>query len=195
MLVLFQRGDARAVGVANYNISHLQEIIDAGLTLPAVNQCPFHLHRSSAQKELVDFCVKHNIVFNSYSPLGIPDLTGNVPKSSSLLLHKFPSPMAANILDEPTVRSMATRYGCTPAQLLLAWIYQQGIPSNPRSYNAVHMRENMDIFNISISAGDMATLGGFPQDYCDLPDNWYECIPRATAAYRRAQSPWDALLG
>lgn len=178
MVSIFNSGGALAVGVSNYNASHLQEIIDAGLPLPAVNQCPFHLHRSSAQQSLRDFCAQHNILFNGYSPLGIPDLTVDAPASSSLLLHKFPAPMTANILDEPAVQQIAQAHQRSPAQVLLQWQYSLGIATNPRTADPAHMRENLNIFDFQLTASEIQTLGSFPQDYCDLPDNWYECVPR-----------------
>jgi diketogulonate reductase-like aldo/keto reductase len=178
MLKIFNDGGARAIGVSNYNSSHLQEIIDAGMPLPAVNQCPFHPHRSSAQQALRDFCTQHRILFNSYSPLGIPDLTVDVPASASLLLHKFPAPMTANILDEPAVLKIAAAHGRTAAEVVLAWEYALGIPTNPRSMDPAHMLQNMNIFDIQLTPAEMQTMGAFPQDYCDLPDNWYECVPR-----------------
>ena len=49
---------AQAVGVSNFNVDHLQEIIDAGLELPAVNQCPFNPHLFTAQKDLLAMCNK-----------------------------------------------------------------------------------------------------------------------------------------
>jgi glycerol 2-dehydrogenase (NADP+) len=88
MLEIFNKGEALGVGVANYNATHLQEIKDAGMLMPSVNQCPFNIHRSSSQQDTIDFCNKEGILFNSYSSLGIPDLTGDHPKTSALLLHK-----------------------------------------------------------------------------------------------------------
>ena len=51
---------------SNYNSTHLQEIIDAGLPLPAVNQIPFHLFHSSVQAETIAFCVAHGVLVNGY---------------------------------------------------------------------------------------------------------------------------------
>ena len=70
---IFNNGTAKSIGVANYNTSHLQEIIDAGMPLPSVNQVPYHLYNAAAQAELLAFCTAHKIVVLSYSPLGIPD--------------------------------------------------------------------------------------------------------------------------
>ena len=75
MLEIFDSGKALSVGVSNFNITHLEEIANAGLRLPSVNQCPFHLYRSSSQQRLRDYCRGHNITFWGYSPLGTDALT------------------------------------------------------------------------------------------------------------------------
>ena len=71
---IWKSGKSRAIGVANYAISDLQEIIDAGMPLPAVNQVPFHLYNgaSAANAALLAFCKAHNIVLLSYSPVRLP---------------------------------------------------------------------------------------------------------------------------
>ncbi len=91
---------------------HLQEIIDAKLPLPSVNQCPYNPHLYSAQAELLAMCKKHNIVFNSYSPLGIPDL------------HKYLG-QEHSLVQDPKLEPLAKKHGLSPAQILLAW--QAGI--------------------------------------------------------------------
>lgn len=67
MLEIFDSGKARAVGVSNYNATHLKEIVDAGLRLPAYNQCPFHLYRSRTQQRTREYCAEHNITFGGYA--------------------------------------------------------------------------------------------------------------------------------
>ena len=67
---LFQNGTSKAIGVANYNSTHLQEIIDAGMPLPSVNQIPIHLYTYAAQKPTIDWCKAHNITVLAYSPFG-----------------------------------------------------------------------------------------------------------------------------
>lgn len=68
---IFGNGTSKAIGVANYNSSHLQEIIDAGMPLPAVNQIPIHLYTYAAQKPTIDWCKAHNITVLAYSPFGV----------------------------------------------------------------------------------------------------------------------------
>jgi len=127
---IWKAGKSLAIGVANYNISHLQEIIDAKMPLPAVNQVPMHLYNAQSQMELLAFCKLNNIVLLSYSPLGIPDW------------HKFPISHlpAASTLSDPVLLSITAAHApATPAQIILAWLWALGVPSNPRSMSATHM--------------------------------------------------------
>jgi diketogulonate reductase-like aldo/keto reductase len=127
---IFNSKKALAIGVANYNTSHLQEIIDAGMPLPAVNQVPYHLYNAGAQMELLAFCKAHNIVVLSYSPLGIPDW------------HTFPTPAlpASTPLRDPVLLAITAAHApATAAQVTQAWLWSMGVPSNPRTMNPAHM--------------------------------------------------------
>ena len=90
MVELYQNGTALSIGVANYNETHIQEIIDAGMPLPAVNQVPYHLYNAQSQQGILKFCRSLNITLLSYSPLGIPDWhsyptgSGELPSNTTL---------------------------------------------------------------------------------------------------------------
>merc|ERR1712232_1263543 len=88
MVEIWKSGGARAIGVSNWNTSHLAEMVDSKLPLPAVNQNPFHLYNH--QDDVRRFCKKHDILFNGYSPFGVPDW------------HTFPNDVPA-ILNHATV--------------------------------------------------------------------------------------------
>jgi len=164
MLQIFNSGGAKAIGVSNFEIIHLQEFIDAGLSLPSVDQCHFNPYAGAAQMELVNFCKSHDIVFLGYSPLGIPDW------------HKYPGPhMASTPMLDPTVLSIAKAHGKSPAQVILAWEWSLGIPVNPRTMNSSHMIENLNIYNISITKEESDKLLGLHQDTCAEDPDYYEC--------------------
>lgn len=165
MVQLWKAGKAKAIGVSNYNSTHIQEIIDAGMPLPTVNQCPFNPYRSSSQMDTVNFCKAHDITFLAYSPLGIPDW------------HQFNPPLQKTVLEEPTIRQIAEAHGKTPAQVILNWEWNLGIPSNPRSMNATHMQENMGIYDWTLTAAEMKQMGAFHQDGCSIDGSFYECAP------------------
>jgi len=165
MVSIFNSGGAKAIGVSNFDVSHIQEIIDAGLPLPSTNQCHFYPYGGSSQMNLVRFCQDHDIVFNGYSPLGIPDW------------HTFPGPnMATTPMKDPAVISIANAHGKSPAQVILAWEWSLGIPMNPRSQNAAHMAENLDIFDIKLTNEESAKIMSLHQVTCEEDPRFYLCL-------------------
>ena len=167
MLDIYDSGKARAVGVSNFNATQLQEIVDAGLRLPAYNQCPFHLYRSRTQQQTREFCAAHNITFGGYSPLGVPD-EQIFPQKNGLAW----TPMA-----DDRVQTLATKYSISPAQVLLQWHLQLGIPTQARSQNRDHMAENLALYGlgVTLSEDEMDSLNKAPQDLCAFDGGWYEC--------------------
>ena len=127
------RGLARAVGVSNYSLSQLQELLRIANVIPAVNQ--IEMHPFSYDRALVDFCRKEGIVVEAYSPL-------------SRGLH----------LDDATVVKLAMRYGKSPAQLMLRWALQKDAVVIPKSSRREHIIENADIFSFEIDGDDMRRL-------------------------------------
>jgi len=174
LVQLFNDGKTRAIGVSNYNVTHLQEIQNASLPLPAYNQCPYHLYRSSTQQSLKDWCGSHGVLFGGYSPLGVPDW------------HTFPGPqMSPSPIKDPNVVKIAQTHGVTPAQVLIQWQYAIGVPINPRCQNAQHMRDNLNSYNFTLTADELQLLYSAPQDWCSIDPGMYECAPDA-AAWRQA---------
>merc|ERR1711904_587794 len=123
--------------------------------LPAVVQIKFHLHQSFASpriRAIKQFCDKHGILFNGYSPLGRADWT------------TFEADVGTpTILEEPIVLEIAKRLGRTPAQVILRWNVQQGVPTQPRSMNVSHMKDNLDVFDWQLSSDDMDRLSNMTQ--------------------------------
>lgn len=133
---IFKAGQARSIGVSNYDRGQLQEIVDAGMPLPAINQIPYHSYRSSTWADTVAWCNRHGVLVNAYSPYGVPDY------------HTFPPPMARTPMEDPVVTAIAQAHQRTPAAVLSAWLYAQGIALNPRTYNASHMQDNLLAFDL-----------------------------------------------
>jgi len=180
----YNNGTAKAIGVANYNITHLQEIIDSGMPLPSVNQVPFHLYNAASQMELLAFCKAHKIVLLAYSPLGIPDW------------HAFPSPPlpSSKPLDDPVLLNIAAHYApATPAQVTIAWLWALGLPCNPRTMNATHMLENLSAFDaVTLSQDEVNQLSTRPIDYCSIDNSFYECVSDGT--FFPDMNPWAKKL-
>ena len=164
---IWHNGGARSIGVSNYEIIHLQEIIDAGMPLPAINQIPLNISRSTTHAALISFCKAHGIVVNAYSPLGVPDW------------HTYPTKtgMSPHLLDDPVLVSIAAAHPpFTAAQVAIAWLWQSGFPTNPRTMRGDHMDENLSALTLKLSDAEMRLLSSRPQSTCDI-DDWYECAP------------------
>jgi len=128
-----ERGLARSIGVSNFSTTDLDQVTAAGTVVPAVNQVqfsPFWYRR-----ELLAACARLGVAAQAYSPLG----TGR---------H----------LSDATVRRVAERAGRTPAQVLLRWSMQHGLPVIPKSTHRDRIEENARIFDFTLSDEDMAAL-------------------------------------
>jgi diketogulonate reductase-like aldo/keto reductase len=126
-------GYARSIGVSNFDVGELGEVIAAGSTPPVVNQVQFSpfVYRRALLAE----CERQGVALEAYSTLG----TGR---------H----------LSDPVLVKVAERVGRTPAQVLLRWCVQQGIPVIPKSTHRERMQENAQIFDFTLSDEDIAAL-------------------------------------
>lgn len=183
LLELQASGRARAVGVSNYNETHLAEIEAAGLPLPALNQVVYHPYRSSSQARLLAYMRPRGIVLDAYSPLGVPDVHA-FPPGADLAA----GPLAPSTLLDPVVLRVAATHGSTPAAVVFAWLWALGLPSVPRSQNATHMAENLAVFGfggappLRLSPAEVLELSSRPQNLCADDPMWYECAPPQAAS-------------
>jgi diketogulonate reductase-like aldo/keto reductase len=136
---LYADGRVRAIGVSNFNVPHLQRLLDETTVVPAVNQ--IELHPGFAQDELRAFHERHGIVTESWSPLG----------------------RGHGLLDNPAVTSIAEAHGKTPAQVVLRWHLQLGCAVIPKSTHAERIRENFDVFDVELSDDEMASLSAISE--------------------------------
>ncbi len=141
---LYRDGYVRAIGVSNFKIHHLQDLLASCEIVPMVNQVEFHplLH----QRELLAFCREHQIQLEAWSPL----MQGN--------------------LDQPVLREIAEKYGKTPAQVVLRWDLQQEVVTIPKSVTPSRIRENANVFDFTLSDEDMARISALNQNHRFGPD-------------------------
>jgi 2,5-diketo-D-gluconate reductase A len=127
------RGRTLAIGVSNFSVQELEQVMDAGSAPPIVNQVqfsPFEYRRA-----LLDYATEHEIAIEAYSPLG----TGR---------H----------LDRREIGQVAERVGRTPAQVLIRWCLQRDTIVIPKSTHRERIEENGQVFDFTLSDDDMATL-------------------------------------
>jgi 2,5-diketo-D-gluconate reductase A len=126
-------GYARSIGVSNFDAGELREVMDAASSPPVVDQVQFSPFKR--RLGLLAACQQAGVVLEAYSPLG----TGR---------H----------LSDPRVTLLARRLGRTPAQVLLRWCVQQGLPAIPKSTHRERIEENAQIFDFKLSDEDVAAL-------------------------------------
>jgi diketogulonate reductase-like aldo/keto reductase len=126
-------GRARAIGVSNFLVPHLEELLADASEPPAVNQV--EVHPFLQQRPTRAFCAEHGIVVEAYSPL-----------------------TRGQRLGDPVVARVAKRVGRTPAQVLLRWGIQHGMVVLPKSTHEARIRENAAIFDFELDAAAMTAL-------------------------------------
>jgi 2,5-diketo-D-gluconate reductase A len=132
------RSYARAIGVSNFDPDELDAVIAGASVAPAVDQVQFN--PSAYRRGLLEVCTERNVALEAYSPLG----TGRQ-------------------LHDPTVEGIADRLGRSPAQVLLRWCVQRGIPVITKSTHRERIAENAQIFDFELSDGAMDALDALDQ--------------------------------
>lgn len=138
-----EEGFTKDIGVSNYTIEQIQELMDVTGEKPVVNQIEWSPFGYS--QEMLDFTRQNDIIIQAYSPLT----------------------RAKRIADQPII-DIAESYNKTPAQLLLRWNLQLGIVPLPKANRTEHLSENIDIFDFEISEDDMRRLDEFNEHYSSL---------------------------
>lgn len=138
MTQLYKEGKIRAIGVSNFLPHHLKSLMKTEIP-PMVNQIEFH--PGQMQNETVDYCKKHNMLVEAWSPLG----TGRM-------------------LSNETLKEIAAKYNKSVAQLCIRWCLQNEVLPLPKSVTPSRIQENSEIFDFVISNEDMSLVNSM--EYC-----------------------------
>jgi len=131
----YRSGRARAIGVSNFLVPHLERLLESSEVVPAVNQ--IELHPYLQQKELHAFHAEHGILTEAWSPLA-----------------------QGAVLTDPVITGIAQRLGRSPAQVVLRWHIQLGTVVIPKSVTPARQKENIDVFDFELDAQAMADIEG-----------------------------------
>jgi methylglyoxal/glyoxal reductase len=123
-------GYARSIGISNFGVAELESVSATATVMPVVNQVNFNPF--AFRRALLDACQRHDVVLEAYSPLGTGRLLSD--------------------------RAIAARVGRAPAQVLLRWCVQRGVPALPKSTHRDRIAENGRIFDFELADEELAQL-------------------------------------
>jgi 2,5-diketo-D-gluconate reductase A len=141
----YRAGRARSIGVSNFQPHHLRRLHQETEIPPAVNQIEVHPYLT--QDEVRGFCAQHGIAVEAWSPIG-----------------------QGLVLNDPVIDSIAKRVGKTPAQVVLRWHIERGDIVFPKSVTPSRVKENFDIFDFELPAGDVAEISALDKNQRTGPD-------------------------
>lgn len=143
---IYASGRAKAIGVSNFTERHLEELLSKSKIVPAVNQIEFHPFLYDEQRPTLEFCKKHDIQVEAYSPLA-----------------------HGHGLDNLVLGEIANRHSKSTAQILLRWCIQKGAIPIPKSTDEKRMRENLNIFDFKLSEPEISKIDALS---CNLRTCW-----------------------
>jgi methylglyoxal/glyoxal reductase len=130
---IYNQGRARAIGVSNFLIHHLDDLLQSAKIIPMVNQVEFHPF--VVQQDLLDYCKAHKIQFEAWSPL-----------------------MQGKIFDIKLLNELAKKYNRTVAQIVLRWDLQKGVVTIPKSVRKEIIISNSKLFDFCLSEEDINAI-------------------------------------
>ncbi|MBT2648358.1 aldo/keto reductase [Bacillus sp. ISL-34] len=142
---LYKEGKVKAIGVSNFQIHHLKDLMEDAEVKPMVNQV--ECHPRLTQKEVQAFCKEQGIQLEAWSPL-----------------------MQGELLDNEVLQAIATKHGKSVAQVILRWDLQHGIVTIPKSTKEHRIVENSSIFDFELTEEEMNQIDGLNQNHRVGPD-------------------------
>ena len=144
---IYKSGRAKAIGVSNFKEHHLEDIRKVWSVVPAVNQV--ELHPFLTQKPLLEYCKNLNIAPQSWGPLG-----GTLGRYG----------VRESLLENDVIKSIGAKYGKTAAQVILRWNIDSGIVAIPKSTTPGRIKENIDIFDFSLTKDEIEAIDSLNKD-------------------------------
>jgi len=137
---IYDSGYCRSIGVSNYMLNHLQELLTYANIIPALNQVEFSPYLY--QKELLDFCTKNKILLGAYAPL-----------------------TRMKKLDDPKLQSLSKVLNKSTAQVLIRWAIEHNLVVTPKTVHKERIIENADVFDFRLGESEMKILDTMNEDF------------------------------
>ncbi|MCU4165489.1 aldo/keto reductase [Carboxylicivirga caseinilyticus] len=169
-----EQGLTRNIGVSNFSIKKLEDLISNSTIKPAVNQVEINPYFQ--QDAMLEFCNANNVYLTAYAPLGSSDRPAGMKGKDEPVL-----------FEDPILNELAGKKGLSVAQIILAWIRQRGISVIPKSVNPDRLKQNLESVNIELSDEDMALIKGINKNRRFIDGSFWE-VPGGPYT---VQNLWD----
>jgi 2,5-diketo-D-gluconate reductase A len=153
---LLADGRVRAIGVSNFMRHHLTDLLERTDVVPAVNQIELHPYFSQPDVQKADS--EHGILTQAWSPIG------------GITFYPGWGEHRKNVLEDPTIGTIAAEHAKTPAQVMLRWQLQHGRSAIPKSTNPGRIAENFDVFDFELTAGQLSSIDALDNGVRNGPD-------------------------
>lgn len=162
MEALKEKGLVKHIGVSNFSIKKLEDLIDKATITPEMNQV--ELHPLLQQDKLMEYCESKNILVTAYSPLGSGD------RSEAMKAENEPK-----MMELEAVKILANKHNCTSAQILISWHLQRGNTVIPKSTNPKRIQENIEAAKVQLDKDDMNTLKRLDRHFRYVTGEFFNC--------------------
>lgn len=151
---LYNEGRIKAIGVSNFLIHHMENLLETAVIVPMVDQLEFH--PKYQQREIVEYCADKNILVESWGPL-----------------------MRGAAFDDPTLIALSAKLGHSIAQISIRWCLQKGVLPLPKSVHLDRMTSNKEVFDFALSDEDVSLLDAMNTTtnyvfHPDKNDEWFK---------------------
>ncbi len=154
-------GLVRHIGVCNFSIARLEDLLAKAAIAPMMNQ--IELHPYLQQKKMLEFCRQRQVLVTAYSPLGSPDRPKGMKKKDE-----------PSLLGHEVIMAIAQKHAVSPAQVLIAWGLQRQTAVIPKSINQVRLRENLEATELQLDEDDLRQIGKLERGYRYVDGSFWE---------------------
>lgn len=155
-----RQGLVKHVGVSNFSSKKLEDLSQKTDDIPEMLQV--ELHPYLPQNELLDYCVNKGINVTAYSPLGSGDRPEDMKADNE-----------PNLLDNPTIKSVAEKHDCHPAQVLIKWAESRGTAVIPKSTTESHIKANLESADLELTDDDFKAIATIDTEFRYVDGSFY----------------------
>ncbi|GJQ78284.1 hypothetical protein Trydic_g22126 [Trypoxylus dichotomus] len=149
-------GLTKTIGVSNFSLQKVNNILKNCRIKPANNQVEMHVYFQ--QRELVDFCTKNGVTIVAYAPIGTRGY------NTAMKNYGRPTKVLPDLLRDEVVNKIAQKHTKTPAQVLIRFLLQVGVSTIPKSVTPSRIKENFNVFDFTLDEEDMKALRSLDKD-------------------------------